>query len=131
MRHNARAFAGQQEVEVALKEIPTILPEPSIIVEVDDTPPGLDLAQIGESAYQQELQDNGNGTVRVVTGLGSTSIGGLPAKEFTTTNADYERWTGVAFYDGLTYEIILASLTPQFAGAQGAWRAFMASWHWR
>lgn len=35
----------------------------------------------------------------------------IARKEFTTTNAGYERWTGVAFYDELTYEIILVSPT--------------------
>lgn len=125
------AFAGDPNVEVALKKLPVTSPGPGIIVTLSEAPVGLPFAAYADIAFHKDLQDTSGGKVHLISGLHGVTVGGQAAEAYLARNSGYTDWTILAVSDNIDFDFELVAPSDQFAAARsGAYREFLASWHW-
>lgn len=129
--NGAQFFAGQPNIEVAIKKAPTTESGPGIIITLTEAPPELALAPYADISFHNHLQDTSAGRLRLISGLKSANVAGQQAETFTTSNSGNTDWTIYVLYKGVAYQFDFAAPSGQFAAAQsGPFLSFLASWHW-
>jgi hypothetical protein len=129
--NGAQFFAGQPNIEVAIKKGPTTETGPGIVVTLTEAPPDLALAPFADISFHQQLQDRSAGRLHLISGLQSASVAAQQAEAFITSSSGKTDWTFYVLYKGVAYQFDLLAPSGQFAAAQsGPFRSFLASWHW-